>query len=87
MLSVPQATLIVLLCTRRIFLHSIDKVWKGPHPEDGQEVFVQDDPPEGGQAVDHLEEPSVFAPGYHPGEFAEIAQRMMREGGKKTKAW
>jgi len=56
----------------------IDKVWKGPHPEDGQEVFVQDGPPEGGQAVDHPEEPSVYAPGYDPGELAEIAQHMMR---------
>jgi len=56
----------------------IDKVWKGPHPEDGQEVFVQDGPPEGGQAADHPEEPSVYAPGYDPGELAEIAQHMMR---------
>jgi len=56
----------------------IDKVWKGPHPEDGQEVFVQDGPPEGGQAADHPEEPSVYAPGYDPDELAEIAQHMMR---------
>jgi manganese catalase len=59
----------------------IDKVWKGPHPEDGQEVFVEDGPPEGGQAADPPEEPSVYAPGYDPGELAEIAQHMMRAGG------
>jgi len=56
----------------------IDKVWKGPHPEDGQEVFVQDGPPEGGHMADPPEEPAVFAPDYHPGELAEIAERMMR---------
>lgn len=56
----------------------LDKVWKGPHPEDDQEVVVEDGPPEGGQAVDHSEETSVYAPGYDPGELAEIAQRMMR---------
>ncbi|MBA2440812.1 MAG: manganese catalase family protein [Rubrobacter sp.] len=56
----------------------IDKIWKGVHPDDGQEVFVKDGPPEGGQTVDHPEETAAYAPGYDPGELAEIAQRMMR---------
>ncbi len=56
----------------------IDKIWKGTHPDDGQEVAVHDGPPEGGQAVDHPEEPAAYAPGYDPGELAEIAQRLMK---------
>lgn len=56
----------------------IGKIWKGPHPDDGQEVRVQDGPPEGGQPADPPEEPNVYAPGYHPGELAEIAQRLLR---------
>ena len=56
----------------------IDKVWKGPHPEDGEEVEVQDGPPEGGPQSDPPEDAAMFAPGYHPGELAQIAQHMMR---------
>ena len=56
----------------------IDKVWKGPHPEDGEEVEVQDGPPEGGPQSDPPEDAAMFAPGYHPGELVEIAQHMMR---------
>jgi Mn-containing catalase len=55
----------------------ISKVWTGPHPEDGQEVEVADGPPDGGEAADPPQDPSEFAPGYHPDELAEIAQRMM----------
>jgi Mn-containing catalase len=56
----------------------IDKIWRGPHPEDGRELVVRDGPPEGGRVNPLSEEPQVFAPGYHPGELMEIAQRMMQ---------
>lgn len=56
----------------------IDKIWKGKHPEDGGELKVVDGPPEGSPVNPLAEEPQVFAPGYDPGELAEIAQRMMR---------
>jgi len=56
----------------------IDKIWHGQHPEDGNELVIQDGPPEGGRINPLPEEPQVFAPGYHPGELVEIAQRMMQ---------
>jgi Mn-containing catalase len=56
----------------------IDKIWRGQHPEDGNELVIQDGPPEGGRINPLPEEPQVFAPGYHPGELVEIAQRMMQ---------
>jgi hypothetical protein len=39
---------------------------------------VEDGPPEGGPILDLEEEPAAYAPGYHPGEVAEIAARLMR---------
>lgn len=56
----------------------IDKIWRGAHPEDGEELVVEDGPPEGGPINPLAAEPQVFAPGYHPGELAEIAARLMR---------
>jgi hypothetical protein len=49
-------------------------------------IFVQDGPPEDGPQSDPPEEPAVFAPGYDPGELAESAQHMMREGGRNDKS-
>jgi Mn-containing catalase len=56
----------------------VDKIWKGQHPEDGGALRVQDGPPEGSAVNPLTPEPQVFAPGYHPGELTEIAQRLMR---------
>ncbi len=47
------------------------------HPEDGEELSVQQGPPEGGAQADFPESPEHFAPGYDPGELAEIAKKMM----------
>jgi Mn-containing catalase len=55
----------------------IDKIWDGAHPDDGQEVKVEDGPPEGGPTTDFGEVPENFVPGYDPGELAEIAKRLM----------
>ena len=57
----------------------IDKIWKGTHPEDGGELIVEDGPPEGGPVNPLEEEPQVYAPGYDPGELAEIAKRLMKD--------
>jgi Mn-containing catalase len=57
----------------------VDKIWKGTHPEDGGELVVHDGPPDGGPVNPLPEEPQVFAPGYDPGELAEIAQRLMKD--------
>src|SRR5215208_6919764 len=57
--------------------HNLGAVWKGTHPDDGQEVFVEQGPPDGGQPADFPESPEHFVPGYDVGELAEIAKRMM----------
>ena len=56
----------------------VDKIWKGPHPEDGQEVTVEQGPPEGGPKPDFPPQPEMGVPGYDMGEIAEIAARMLR---------
>jgi Mn-containing catalase len=57
----------------------ITAVWTGEHPIDGTPLEVRDGLPEhaGGQA-DPPEERAVFAPGYHPEELKEIADRLMK---------
>jgi Mn-containing catalase len=57
--------------------HNLGAVWKGTHPDDGEEVKVEQGPPEGGQPADFPESPEHFVPGYDPGEMAEIAKKMM----------
>jgi Mn-containing catalase len=57
----------------------IDKVWKGEHPEDGEQVEVIDGPPEGAPRPDFPAQPGIGVPGYDVGEIAEIAVRMTRE--------
>ena len=56
----------------------IDKIWKGSHPEDGKPLTVTDELPKGGPINPGTPEPQVYAPGYHPGELAEIAARLMK---------
>ena len=58
----------------------MDKIWNGPHPEDGKPLTVTDDLPKGGPVNPGTPEPQVYAPGYHPGELAEIVARMMADG-------
>jgi len=57
--------------------HNLGAVWNGTHPEDGQEVTVEQGPPAGGQPADFPEAPEHFVPGYDVGELAEIAKRIM----------
>jgi Mn-containing catalase len=40
----------------------ISEIWNGPHPEDGQELRVEDGPPEGAPAPDLDPEPQLTAP-------------------------
>lgn len=55
----------------------VAKIWTGTHPQDGQALQVVDGPPAGGETYDLPEQKNVFAPGYDPGELAEIARRLM----------
>ena len=59
-----------------IDFNNLASVWKGVHPDDGEEVGVEQGPPAGGEQADFPESPEHFAPGYDPGELAEIAKRM-----------
>ena len=41
----------------------LDKIWNGPHPEDGQELVVEDEIPEGAPWPEFTEEPQLVSPG------------------------
>jgi Mn-containing catalase len=56
----------------------IGAVWEGEHPFDGTPLEVRDGlPEEDGGPADPPEERAVFAPGYHPEELKEIADRLL----------
>jgi manganese catalase len=56
-------------------------VFKGPHPETGEELEVVDEAPEGVPAYDLLPQPAVFAPDYAPEEIAAIAEKLRKQAG------
>jgi Mn-containing catalase len=56
-------------------------VFKGPHPETGEELVVSDEVPVGFPWPEAPPEPDVFAPDYAPDEIAEIAQKLRKEAG------
>jgi Mn-containing catalase len=56
-------------------------VFKGPHPETGDELVVADGPQPGFEPQDLPAQEEVFAPDYAPDEIAEIAQKLRREAG------
>jgi len=56
-------------------------VFRGPHPETGEDLQVEQGPPEGALPRDLPPQPAVFAPDYAPEEIAEIAQRLRKEAG------
>jgi manganese catalase len=56
-------------------------VFKGTHPETGEELRVQHPAPEGVPWPDAPAQEDVFAPDYAPGEIAEIAQKLRADAG------
>ncbi len=56
-------------------------MFKGPHPETGEELVVADGPPEGFPPLDLPPQEEVFAPDYAPDDIAEIAQKLRKEAG------
>ena len=56
-------------------------VFKGPHPETGEDLVVEDEAPEGFPLPEAPAESDVFAPDYAPEDIAEIAQRLRKEAG------
>lgn len=61
--------------------HELAAVFRGPHPETGEDLQVVDEAPEGVPAHDLPPEPDVFAPGYSPEEIREIATRLRKDAG------
>jgi Mn-containing catalase len=61
--------------------HELSAVWTGPHPETGEELLVEQGPPEGAPWQDLPPEPDVFAPDYAPEEIAEIATKLRKAAG------
>ena len=56
----------------------IKQVWTGTHPLDGTPLQVIDGLPEtSGGPANPPEEPAVSSPGLHPGELAEVVQKLM----------
>jgi Mn-containing catalase len=56
-------------------------VFTGPHPETGEDLVVEQGPPEGALPVDLPPQPAVFAPDYAPEEISEIAQKLRKAAG------
>jgi Mn-containing catalase len=56
-------------------------VFKGTHPETGEELRVEHPAPEGVPWPDAPAQEDVFAPDYAPGEIAEIAQKLRADAG------
>jgi Mn-containing catalase len=56
-------------------------VFNGPHPETGEDLVVEDGPPEGALPNDLPSQPAVFAPDYAPEEIAEIAEKLRMSAG------
>ena len=54
----------------------IGEIWNGPHPEDGQELTVTDEIPEGAPWPDFDEEPQLVAPGVDPDMIKHFAKKM-----------
>jgi Mn-containing catalase len=59
----------------------IAAVWNGKHPETGDELVVEDGPPEGAEPNDLPAQPDVFAPDYAPEEISKIAKDLMKKAG------
>ena len=58
-------------------------IWKGPHPDDGQECYVTDELPNGGETVDSGHSSATFSPEYDMDELREIAARLTKQANLK----
>jgi len=56
-------------------------VFKGTHPETGEQLRVEHPAPQGFPWPQAPAEPDVFAPDYAPDEIAEIAEKLRRQAG------
>jgi Mn-containing catalase len=63
----------------------ITAIWNGPHPETGDELVVEDGPPEGALPNDLPPQPDVFAGDYAPEELAVLVQKLREKAGLPKK--
>jgi Mn-containing catalase len=63
----------------------ITAVFNGPHPETGEDLIVEDGPPEGVPPRDLPPQEDVFAPDYAMDDIAEIAKKIRKEAGLPDK--
>jgi Mn-containing catalase len=56
-------------------------VFRGAHPETGEELRVEHPAPAGFPWPEAAAQTDVFAPGYAPDEIAEIAQKLRNQAG------
>ena len=56
-------------------------VFKGPHPETGEDLVVADGPQPGFPPQDLPAQTEVFAPDYAPDDIAEIAKQLRKDAG------
>jgi Mn-containing catalase len=61
--------------------HEMAAVFNGPHPETGEDLVVEDGPPEGALPNDLPPQTDVFAPDYAPQEIAAIAKKLRKAAG------
>ncbi|WP_028559446.1 manganese catalase family protein [Paenibacillus pinihumi] len=61
----------------------INQIWKGTHPETGQDLEVIIGTPEGGPVPNLKELPEEFAPGISAEDYIEIVKRLQRGAGLK----
>jgi Mn-containing catalase len=59
----------------------IGAVFNGPHPETGEDLIVEQGPPEGALPHDLPPQTDVFAPDYAPEDIAEIAKKLRKAAG------
>jgi Mn-containing catalase len=59
----------------------IGAIWNGTHPETGDELVVEDGPPEGALPNDLPPQPDVFAGDYAPAELEKIVQKLREQAG------
>ena len=63
----------------------LSAVWNGKHPETGDDLVVEDGPPEGAPPNDLPPQPDVFAGDYAPEEIEKIAAKLRVAAGLPKK--
>ena len=63
----------------------LSAIWNGKHPETGDELVVEDGPPEGALPNDLPPQPDVFAGDYAPDELAKLVKKLRKAAGLPNK--